>query len=94
MCPFEISGTKRGSVKDSYIALILMAPLTQPLPSLAPRSYRVNPDLPQPPKRRGPASGSPGRDLRSGSNELKTALPCPSKDLRGPALGDLGVFKR
>ena len=32
MCPFEISGTKRGSVKDSYIALILMAPLTQPLP--------------------------------------------------------------
>ena len=32
MCPFEISGTKRGSVKDSYIALILMAPNTQPLP--------------------------------------------------------------
>ena len=31
MCPFEISGTKRGSVKDSYIALILMAPHTQPL---------------------------------------------------------------
>ena len=25
MCPFEISNTKRGSVKDSYIALILMA---------------------------------------------------------------------
>ena len=32
MCPFEIPGTKRGSVKDSYIALILMAPHTPPLP--------------------------------------------------------------
>ncbi len=31
MCPFESPGTKRGSVKDSYIALILMAPNTQPL---------------------------------------------------------------
>ena len=27
-----------------------------------PGSYRVNPDLPRPPKRQGPASGSPGRD--------------------------------
>ena len=33
MCPFEISNIKRGSVKDSYIALILMA--TQ-----APTPYR------------------------------------------------------
>ena len=32
MCPFESPGTKRGSVKDSYIALILMAPNTHPLP--------------------------------------------------------------
>ena len=32
MCPFESPGTKRGSVKDSYIALILMAPNTNPLP--------------------------------------------------------------
>ena len=34
MCPFEISNTKRGSVKESYIALILMA--TQaPMPHLS-----------------------------------------------------------
>lgn len=26
MCPFEINNAKRGSVKDSYIALVLMAP--------------------------------------------------------------------
>ena len=31
MCPFEISKTKRGSVRNSYIALILMAPQA-PLP--------------------------------------------------------------
>ena len=49
-------------------------------------------NLPRPLKPRGPASGSPGRDLGSGSNELKTALPCPSKDLRGPAPGHPGVL--
>ena len=27
-----------------------------------PEVYRVNPDLPRPPKRRGPVSGSPGWD--------------------------------
>ena len=57
-----------------------------------PGSYRVTPDLPRPLKPRGPASGSPGWDLGSGSNELKTALPCPSRDLRGPAPEHLGVL--
>ena len=28
MCPFEISGSKSGSVKDSYIALFIMAPVS------------------------------------------------------------------
>ena len=34
MCPFEISNTKRGSVKESYIALILMA-AQAPMPHLS-----------------------------------------------------------
>ena len=57
-----------------------------------PGSYRAYPDLPRTLKRRGPVSGSPGRDFGSGSNELKTALSCPSKDLRGPAPGHPGVL--
>ena len=28
MCPFEISPSKSGSVKDSYIALFIMAPVS------------------------------------------------------------------
>ena len=28
MCPFEISSSKSGSVKDSYIALFIMAPVS------------------------------------------------------------------
>ena len=48
--------------------------LLTPKTALSPGSYRVNPDLPRPLKLQGPASGSPGRDLGSGSNELKTAL--------------------
>ena len=28
MCPFEISPSKSGSVKDSYIALLIMAPVS------------------------------------------------------------------
>ena len=28
MCPFEISGSKSGSVKDSYISLFIMAPVS------------------------------------------------------------------
>ena len=50
-----------------------------------PKVYRVNPDLPRPLKRRGPASGSPGRDLGFGSNEVKTNPPCLLRNLRGPA---------
>ena len=35
MCPFDLSsGSKVGSVKDSYIALVLMAPVTRHRDSL------------------------------------------------------------
>jgi hypothetical protein len=58
-----------------------------------PEVYRVNPDLPRPLKRRGPASGSPGQDFRSGSNEVKTDLPCLLRNLRGPAPGHPEVYR-
>ena len=40
-----------------------------------PEVYRVNPDLPRPLKRRGPASGSPG--WTSGLVLMNSRLPCP-----------------
>ena len=58
-----------------------------------PEVYRVNPDLPRPPKRRGPPSGSPGRDPNSGSNEVKTDPPCLLRNLRGPAPGHPEVYR-
>lgn len=42
MCPFEISNTKRGSVKESYIALILMAAHTTQAPTPHPSSVESN----------------------------------------------------
>lgn len=42
MCPFDLSsGTKQGLVKDSYIALILMAPVTRHRDSL-PRTHSLD----------------------------------------------------
>ena len=58
-----------------------------------PEVYRVNPDLPQPLKRQVPASGSLGRDLGSGSNEVRTDLPCLLRNLRGPAPGHPEVYR-
>ena len=43
MCPFE-NNTKRGSVKDSYIALILMAPQQTPLQQVEPGSPAAQPE--------------------------------------------------
>ena len=42
MCPFDLSsGTKQALVKDSYIALILMAPVTRHRDSL-PRTHSLD----------------------------------------------------
>ena len=58
-----------------------------------PEVYRLNPDLPRPPKCRGPASGSPGQDLGSGYNKGKTNPPCLLRNIWGPAPGHPEIYR-
>ena len=68
MCPFE-NNTKRGSVKDSYIALILMAPQQTPLQQVEPGSPAPQPEEEvmqqnRTEERGGRAGGSPALEER------------------------------